>query len=97
MFQPARWKAYLKEVQSDDNNVSAGAVNGHKSILQIFHSQKLWFTREEMNNHQEDAEENLKKCDKALKDSDDIITALEDERRNKPKPSEMLDWSAPLW
>lgn len=92
LFQPARWKAYLKDLH---DNEAEGI--GHKSILQIFHSEKLWFTRDDANGHQAAAEEHLKQCDAALEESNAIITALEKERANKPKPSEMLDWSAAWW
>ena len=65
--------------------------------FQLLHSQKLWFTRFEHSSYLKAAEEYLERCDEALAESDAIITALEEERRNKPKPSEMLDWSAAWW
>lgn len=94
MFPSARWKAYLRDLQNGESD-SDGA--GHKVIYHIFHSQALWFTREENNEYLDLAEERLRECDVALEESNAIITALEKERANKPKPSEMLDWSIPWW
>jgi hypothetical protein len=93
VFQPARWKAYLRDLQSKDNEDGGGNDN---PIYSIFHSQMLWFTREESNGHQKAAEAHLKQCDVSLEESNRVITALEDERRNKPRPGDIIDWSS-LW
>jgi hypothetical protein len=95
LFQPARWKAYLRNLQSAEND-SEGGNGADKSIYHIFHSQMLWFTRDEANGHNKIAGEHLKRCDAALEDCTMIVDALEEKLANTPKPSEVLDWYS-LW
>ena len=93
MFQSARWKAYLKSL--DENDIVDDGQQ--RSIYHIYHSQKIWFTREpKKNDHQESAKENLKRSDAALKDCTTQVDALEETLANTPKPSEVLDMGR-LW
>jgi hypothetical protein len=92
LFQPARWKAYLQNLQDDDT----GDDSQHKSIYQIYHSQKIWFTRQPKNGHTESAEAHLKESAAVLKDCAERNEALEETLANTPKPSEVLDWRS-LW
>ena len=91
MFQPARWKAYLKDLHESEAD-----GKGHQSILQIFHSEKLWFTRQPNNGHADSAEAHIKESTEVLKDCTEKNDALEETLANTPKPSEVLDWSR-LW
>ncbi len=98
MFPSARWKAYLRDLQSiaRDNAAEDDPTTSHKVIYHILHSEKLWFTRDETNNHQKDAEEHLERCDEFLQDCTARVDALEETLANTPKPSEVLDWCR-LW
>jgi hypothetical protein len=98
LFQPARWKAYLNKVQSDDENNTPGdnPEDTQKSILQIYHSQKIWFTRDEDNGHRKSAEEHLKRSGVLLEECTAMVDNLEETLANTPKPSTVLDWSR-LW
>ncbi len=92
MFQSARWKAYLQSLQDD---AAGDGGNGHqKCIYHIFHSQKLWFVRDEDNGHHKAAMEHLKQCDELLEDCNNMVDELEETLANTPKPSEALDWSS---
>lgn len=91
MFCTARWKAYLEQVKKREKE-----NNGEKNIYDIYHSQMIWFTREDSNKHNETAGENLKKAGKLLDDCTIMVENLEETLANTPKPSEVLDWSR-LW
>ena len=99
MFPSTRWKAYLKNLQSRAKNSAAGdESNEHDEVIyHIFHSQEIWFTRDEDNGHQKAAEEHLKQCDELLEDCNTMVDALEETLANTPKPSEVLDWSSLWW
>jgi len=92
LFQPARWKAYLKSLQSKKGEKS-GSQDG---IWQIYHSQKIWFTQEKNNGHTDSAKAHLKESADVLKDCTERVEALEETLANTPKPSEVLAWSR-LW
>jgi len=98
LFLPARWKAYLQNIQDIAREEAATGVadDRNKGIYHFFHSQTLWFTREEDNGYHKAAEEHLKRCDALLEDCASIIDALEETLANTPKPSEVVDWSR-LW
>ena len=94
MFHSARWKAYLENLRITDSN-DAPNENGDdnpSNIYQIFHSQMLWFTRDETNGHGQAASEHLERCDSLLQDCTSMVDALEETLANTPKPSEVLDW-----
>ncbi len=93
MFQPARWKAYLESLQYDD---AADNGDGDKSIYHIYHSQKLWFTRNDAIIHNKTAGEHLERADALLDDCANKVDALEETLANTPKPSEVLDWNSLL-
>ena len=90
LFHSARWKAYLQKVQ--DNGNGDADKTSESNILNIYHSQKLWFTYEEKNGHQKAAEEHLKRSDDLINDCTKKVDALEETLANTPKPSEMLNW-----
>lgn len=90
MFPAARWKAYLQNLQ--DDAAGDGGDEKDKTIYHIFHSQKLWFTRDEDNGHHEAAREQLEQCDALLKECSTMVNDLEETLANTPKPSEVLDW-----
>jgi hypothetical protein len=96
LFQPARWKAYLKNVQNDEEDSGAGDNGNHKTIYSIYHSQKIWFTRDKDNGHQKAARAHLKRSDGLMEECTTKIDALEETLANTPKPSQVLDWST-LW
>lgn len=98
MFQAARWKAYLSKLQNHerDNGTEDADDDPHKVIYHIYHSQKIWFTRDEDNGHRKAARENLDKCDALLAECTTMVDDLEETLANTPKPSEVLDWSQ-LW
>lgn len=98
MFHAARWKAYLNKLQNPerDNGTEDTDDDPHKVIYHIYHSQKIWFTRDEDNGHRRAARENLDKCDALLAECTDMVDDLEETLANTPKPSEVLDWSQ-LW
>ena len=91
MFCTARWKAYLESVKERE-----AENNNQKHIYDIYHSQMLWFTRDNPNEHNKKAGEHLEKCDALLKDCSLMVDNLEETLKNTPKPSEILDWSR-LW
>ncbi len=64
--------------------------------MHIYHSQKIWFTRDEDNGHRKAARENLDKCNALLKECATMNNELEETLANTPKPSEVLDWGR-LW
>lgn len=94
MFQPARWKAYLHSVQDagKDSAEDADPDKKDSNILRIFHSQPLWFLREDPNPHREAAREHLDRCDALLGECTAMVDALEETLANTPKPSEVLSW-----
>jgi hypothetical protein len=94
LFQSARWKAYLQDLQ--DKAIKDDA-SGTKNIYHIFHSQMLWFTRDEANGHQKAAEAYLERCDTLMKDCTTMVDALEQTLARTPKPSEVLDWNSPWY
>ena len=98
MFHSARWKAYLRNLQSveKDNAERDDTDDGHKVIYHIFHSQMLWFTRDEANDHSKIAGEHLERCDVLLEDCTTMVDALQETLANTPKPSEVLDWRS-IW
>ena len=98
MFHAARWKAYLKKLHDDEDNreISGDDADPNKSILHIYHSQKIWFTRDEDNGHQKAAEEHLKRSNALLEECTTMVDDLEETLANTPKPSTVLDWSR-LW
>jgi DNA polymerase III alpha subunit len=87
LFHSARWKAYLQDIQ--DNPDDEKSID---NIYRSLHSQKLFFTVDEKNSHQKDAEEALKRSDDLMKDCTDRVDALEETLAHTPKPSEMLNW-----
>lgn len=89
MFHSTRWKAYLQQLQ-DNQETDADDI---ENILRAFHSQ-LWFIRDKNNGHQKAAEEHLKRSDALIKDCTKQVEALEKTLANTPKPSEMLDWNS---
>ncbi len=93
MFPSARWKAYLKQLQDNETGDNTGI---NKNIYHIYHSQGIWFTREEDNGHQKAAEEYLKQSDELLDECTTMVENLEVTLANTPKPSEVLDWGR-LW
>jgi hypothetical protein len=98
LFHAARWKAYLRNLQNDEENstLDADDTDPDKIIYHIYHSQKLWFTRDEDNGHKKSAQENLDKCNALLNECTTMVDDLEETLANTPKPSEVLDWSR-LW
>lgn len=90
MFHSARWKAYLQNLQ-DNRGEEADNID---NIYHAFHSQKLWFTRDEKSGHQQVAEEHLKRSDDLMKDCTKKVDDLEETLANTPKPSEMLNWDS---
>jgi hypothetical protein len=97
LFHAARWKAYLRNLQNEDNGaLDADNADPVKSILHIYHSQKLWFTRDEDNGHSKAARESLEKCGALLDECTIMVDDLEETLANTPKPSTVLDWSR-LW
>jgi hypothetical protein len=97
LFHAARWKAYLRNLQNEDNGApDADETDPAKSILRIYHSQKLWFTRDEDNGHSKAARESLEKCGALLDECTIMVDDLEETLANTPKPSTVLDWSR-LW
>lgn len=98
MFHAARWKAYLRKLQNDEENgvLSADNTDPDKVIYHIYHSQKIWFTRDEDSGHKKSARENLDKCDALLAECTTMVDDLEETLANTPKPSTVLDWSR-LW
>jgi hypothetical protein len=94
LFLPARWKAYLQNLQ--DNDTGDDGDGRPKSIYQIYHSQLLWFTRDYVNVHNKTAGEHLERADALLDDCSMKVDALEETLANTPKPSEVLDWNN-LW
>ncbi len=100
MFPSARWKAYLRSLQSNGKDNAAGEDDGDghlEAIYHIYHSQMLWFTRDDDNGHQKAAGEHLERCDALLKECDTMLNGLEDTLANTPKPSEVLDWNSLWW
>ena len=85
MFCTARWKAYLQNLDT-----------GKENIYSIYHSQMLWFTREDANTHNKNAGEHLERADALLDDCTSMVDSLEETLANTPKPSEVLDWGR-LW
>ena len=99
MFHSARWKAYLRNLQraGEDNEAADDIDEYHKIIYHIYHSQMLWFTREDGNGHQKAAGEHLERCNGLLEDCSTMVDALEETLANTPKPSEVLDWRTVWW
>jgi hypothetical protein len=98
LFHAARWKAYLNTLQSHerDNGTEDVDDDPHKVIYHIYHSQKIWFTRDEDNGHGKAARESLEKCGALLDECTTMVDDLEETLANTPKPSTVLDWSQ-LW
>jgi hypothetical protein len=97
LFHAARWKAYLRNLQDEDNiTPDVEETDTAKSILHIYHSQKIWFTRDEDNGHSKAAQENIDKCNALLDECTTMVDDLEETLANTPKPSTILDWSR-LW
>jgi hypothetical protein len=97
LFPAARWKAYLRDVQKDEGESAPDAEGDTvQNILKIYHSQKIWFQRDEDNGHNQSARENLMKCDALLTEATIMNDILEETLANTPKPSLVLDWSR-LW
>jgi hypothetical protein len=90
LFHSARWKAYLQDLQDKQANGTENANN----ILSIYHSEKLWFTREEKNGHLKEAEEHLKRSKELMKVCTEQVVELEETLAKTPKPSEMLNWDS---
>jgi hypothetical protein len=95
LFPSARWKAYLKKLQENENNTGSDNT-GACNIYHIYHSQKIWFTRDEDNGYGRSALENLARCDALLKQCTTMVDKLEETLANTPKPSEVLDWAS-IW
>jgi hypothetical protein len=98
LFPSARWKAYLKNLQdaAKDSETGGTGENRNNNILQIYHSEKLWFVRDEVTSPNKNAEEQLEQCDALLDDCTIMVDALEETLANTPKPSEVLDWGT-IW
>jgi hypothetical protein len=98
LFPAARWKAYLRDLYDNEENSSLDPdeTDIQKAIYHIYHSQKIWFTRDEDNGHRKAARENLDKCTALLAECTSMVNDLEETLANTPKPSEVLDWSR-LW
>ena len=98
MFPSARWKAYLRSLQNParDSEASDGANEHYEVIYHIYHSQMLWFVKDEPNGHQKAAEKHLERCDELLAECNTLVDGLEETLANRPKPSEVLDWYS-LW
>ena len=98
MFHSARWKAYLSDLQKSgtEGKSDAGAADPVSFIYHMYHSQKIWFTRDEDNVHAKAARQNLDKADSLLKECTTMNDDLEETLANTPKPSEVLDWGQ-LW
>ena len=97
MFPSARWKAYLTNLQDESVDRDANSPEDPvKAIWRIYHSQKLWFTREEKNGHARSAREKLDQASSLLAEAAVLNADLEETLANTPKPSEVLDWGA-LW
>jgi hypothetical protein len=96
LFHSARWKAYLKTLPDIEENTDGDNNGYYKNIYHIYHSQKIWFTREEDNGHGKSALKNLEKCNALLAECTTMVDSLEETLANTPKPSEVLDW-ARLW
>jgi hypothetical protein len=97
LFHAARFKAYLRKLQQDEENGASGASGDpEQTILHIYHSQKIWFTRDEDNGHKKSARENLDKCNALLDECKTMNRDLEETLANTPKPSTVLDWTQ-LW
>ena len=98
MFCSARWKAYLQGLRdSSQDNAERDNGDGNDDVIyHIYHSQMIWFTRDETNDHQKIAGEHLERCDGLLEDCNTKLDALEETLANTPKPSEVLDWCS-LW
>ncbi len=96
MFHSARWKAYLRNLQKagEGNAAEDEDDDHHKVIYHIFHSQMIWFVRDDANHHHKVAMEHLKQCDVLLGECNTIVDALEETLYKTPKPSEVLDWSS---
>jgi hypothetical protein len=95
LYSPARWKAYINRLQADKQS-RVETPDTEKIILQIYHSQSLWFTSKEDNGYRKSAEENLARCGALLDQCSQMVKNLEDTLANTPKPSVCLDWSR-LW
>jgi hypothetical protein len=98
LFPAARWKAYLNNLQDSEigNGTEGSDDDPFKVIYHIYHSQKLWFTRDEDNGHGKAARKSLEKCDALLDECTTMVDDLEETLANTPKPSTVLDWSR-LW
>ncbi len=94
MFQPARWKAYLQNLQ--ENDAVDDGDDRTKSAYQIYHSQIFWFLRKVDIIHNKTAGEHLERAGALLDDCSTRVEALEETLANTPKPSEVLDWRY-LW
>lgn len=79
-----------------DNEAGDNGNDGHKVIQHIFHSEMLWFVRDEANGHHKVAGEHLERCEVLLDDCNTMVDALEETLANTPKPSEVLDWGT-IW
>lgn len=89
MFHSAQWKAYLQRLQDRPEE----EIKDDGNIYHILHSEKLWFTQDETNNHQKEAEAHLKRSDELMKDCTKQVDDLEETLANTPKPSEALNWN----
>jgi hypothetical protein len=98
LFHSARWKAYIRSLQDDRKNAAKKEAPGNKSenIYRIYHSQELWFERDEPNTHNLAAREYLSRCDALLGECTAMVDALEEVLANTPKPSQVLDWRT-IW
>ena len=92
MFHSARWKAYLQNLQ-DEQEGEVENISTIENIYHMFHAQKIWFAREEKSHHQKAAEEHLRRSDELINDCTKQVEALEKTLANTPKPSEVLDWN----
>jgi uncharacterized protein YoxC len=88
LFHSARWKAYLQRLQNNPEDTEKDSLNVYK----LLHSQKIWFTREEKNGLQKEAEEHLQRSNDLMKDCTKKVDDLEETLANTPKTSEMLNW-----
>jgi hypothetical protein len=97
LFPAARWKAYINNLPNEaDRILDPDESDPDKIIYHIYHSQKLWFLRDEDNGHSKAARASLERCDALLDECTTMVDDLEETLANTPKPSTILDWSR-LW
>jgi hypothetical protein len=88
----------LRSLRDAGNLVAdEGAEKCRQSIYSVFHSQDIWFLREDPNPHSRAAREYLDRCDALLGECTAMVDALEETLARTPKPSEIIDWNSLWW